>query len=206
MTVWIKLIKRTKLPDITVVLTDFVVIADSFRAQSQISILTKVNTGQFWQFLFSAFVICYVKKNSLNHKKTDALHASAFGANNWRFFEIPAIEKNSISGFAKCGRRPLSADHAKAILVRTANFADIRIICTFLTNIIREKAKTEPSYTIYTSDVFRAGFWGLTKKDSLPVRTTLIWCSLVFILVVFLTWTRKEPKDVVFRQKCVTEE
>ena len=188
-------------------LTDFVVIAHSFSAQSQKSILTKVNAGQF----LAIYVFCFrnlLKKFVvfLSRKKTDALHASAFGANNWRFLEIPAIEKNPISGFAKCGRRPLSADHAKAILVRTANFADIRIICTFLTNIIREKAKTEPFYTIYTSDVFRAGFWGLTKKDSLPVRTTLIWCSLVFILVVFLTWTRKEPKDVVFRQKCVTEE
>ena len=47
MAVWIKLIKRTKLPDIAVVLTDFVVIAHSFSAQSQKSILTKVNTGQF---------------------------------------------------------------------------------------------------------------------------------------------------------------
>ena len=35
MAVWIKLIKRTKLPDIAVVLTDFVVIAHSFSAQSQ---------------------------------------------------------------------------------------------------------------------------------------------------------------------------
>ena len=149
----------------TVVLTDLVVIAHSFRAQSQISIRTKVNTRQFWQFLFSAFVTCSVTIFPFfKPQKTDALHASAFGANNWRFLEIPAIEKNPISGFAKCGRRPLSADHAKAILVRTANFADIRIICTFLTNIIREKAKTEPSYTIYTSDVFRAGFWGLKKK------------------------------------------
>lgn len=151
----------------TVVLTDLVVIAHSFRAQSQISIRKKVNTGIFFrQFLFSVFCLRNMLSNIFFFKpqKTDALHASAFGANNWRFFEIPAIEKNPISGFAKCGRRPLSADHAKAILVRTANFADIRIICTFLTNIIREKAKTEPSYTIYTSDVFRAGFWGLKKK------------------------------------------
>ena len=125
----------------------------------------------------------------------------SFGETNCGFSEIPAIAKKPISGFAKCGPSPLSADHAKAILVRTANFADIRIICTFLTNIIREKAKSEPSYTIYTSDVFGAGFWGLTKKDSLPVRTTLIWCSLVFILVVFLTWTRNESKGVVFKAK-----
>ena len=40
-----------------------------------------------------------------------------------------------------------------------------------------------------------------TKKDSLPVRTALIWCSLVLILVVFLMWTGKEPKDVVFKAK-----
>ena len=91
-------------------------------------------------------------------KNIGTLHAGELAETNCSFYEIPAIVKNPISGFAKCGRRPLSADHAKAILVRTANFVDIRIICTFLTNIIREKAKTEPSYTIYTSDVFRAGF------------------------------------------------
>ena len=55
MAVWIKLIKRTKLPDITVVLTDFVVIAHSFSAQSQKSILTKVNTGQF----LAIYVFCF---------------------------------------------------------------------------------------------------------------------------------------------------
>ena len=55
MAVWIKLIKRTKLPDITVVLTDFVVIAHSFSAQSQKSILTKVNAGQF----LAIYVFCF---------------------------------------------------------------------------------------------------------------------------------------------------
>ena len=170
MTVWIKLIKRTNQSNNCLIwplcwqIWLWLLIALGLKVKYQFGkkSIPAFFFGNFC-FLFSAYVTCSLTF-FFKPQKTDALHASAFGANNWRFFEIPAIEKNPISGFAKCGRRPLSADHAKAILVRTANFADIRIICTFLTNIIREKAKTEPSYTIYTSDVFRAGFWGLKKK------------------------------------------
>ena len=56
----------------TVVLTDLVVIAHSFRAQSQISIRKKVNTGIFFGnfcFLFSAFVTCSLTFFSSNLKK-----------------------------------------------------------------------------------------------------------------------------------------
>ena len=54
----------------------------------------------------------------------------SFGETNCSFSEIPAIAKKPISGFAKCEPSPLSADHAKAISVRIANFAGSTSIYT----------------------------------------------------------------------------
>ena len=58
----------------------------------------------------------------------------SFAETNCGFSEIPAIAKKPISGFAKCSHpaRPLSADHAKAISVRIANFAGSTSIFTVL--------------------------------------------------------------------------
>ena len=61
----------------------------------------------------------------------------SFGETNRGFSEIPAIAKKPISGFAKCGPSPLSADHAKAISVRNANFAGSTSIYTVRNTMIQ---------------------------------------------------------------------
>ena len=57
-------------------------------------------------------------------KNIGTLHAGELAETNCSFYEIPAIVKNPISGFAKCEHSPLSANHANAILARNDNFSE----------------------------------------------------------------------------------